>query len=41
VPEHVEAAVLRATLPMPNDRFQTADEFARAFDTVATKRRRR
>jgi len=41
VPEYLEAAVLRATLPMPNDRFQTADEFARAFDTVATKRRRR
>jgi eukaryotic-like serine/threonine-protein kinase len=41
VPEHLEAAVLRATLPMPNDRFQTADEFARALDTVATKRRRR
>jgi len=41
VPEHLEAAILRATLPMPNDRFQTADEFSRALDTVATKRRRR
>ena len=41
VPEHVEAAILRATLPMPNERFQTADELARALDTVATKRRRR
>ena len=41
VPEHLEAAILRATLPMPNDRFQTADEFARTLDTVATKRRRR
>jgi eukaryotic-like serine/threonine-protein kinase len=41
VPEHLEAAILRATSPMPNDRFQTADELARALDTVATKRRRR
>jgi eukaryotic-like serine/threonine-protein kinase len=41
VPEHLEAAILRATSPMPNDRFQTADEFSRALDTVATKRRRR
>ena len=41
VAEHIEAAILRATLPMPNERFQTADDFARAFDTVATKRRRR
>jgi serine/threonine-protein kinase len=41
VPEHLEAAILRATLPMPNDRFQTADELARTLDTVATKRRRR
>jgi eukaryotic-like serine/threonine-protein kinase len=41
VPEQLEAAILRATSPMPNDRFQTADEFSRALDTVATKRRRR
>jgi eukaryotic-like serine/threonine-protein kinase len=41
VPESLEAAVLKATSPMPADRFQTADEFARALDAVATKRRRR
>jgi eukaryotic-like serine/threonine-protein kinase len=41
VPEPLEAAVLRATLPMPNDRFQSADELSHALDAIATKRRRR
>lgn len=41
VSEALEAAILKATSPMPKDRFQTADELARALDTVATKRRRR
>src|SRR5262249_47886540 len=40
VPEYLDAAIVRATSPMPKDRFQTADEFARALDPVATKRRR-
>ncbi len=41
VPESLEAAVLKATLPMPSERFQSANEFAQALDAVATKRRRR
>jgi eukaryotic-like serine/threonine-protein kinase len=41
VPEPLEAAILKATLPMPAERFQNADEFAKALDLVAQKRRRR
>ncbi len=39
VPEHIEAAILRATRAMPDERFATAEDFARALGEPAKKRR--
>jgi serine/threonine-protein kinase len=38
VPEALDAAIRRATQPIPGERFATADEFARALDTPLKKR---
>jgi eukaryotic-like serine/threonine-protein kinase len=38
VPEALDAAVMRATRPIPGERFATADELARALDAPVKKR---